>query len=209
MALQSVAAVQVKTGQPAPPAVPSSDCKELEQKNDAGREELKGKSRDQSIVGPNKSGKGTTVSSCKMVPGRPRLRVAHSNQKAQEKCPSTFVKGGNSSVRSGSAKTTCGHTHPDPAVQKSGHAEARLLDSIASKGKMPTSITFNIDWRKRTGRPSKMPCMTCHKYMCKLQQDCDVQIFLCDKKNVKHKLPCPPTRQNRQALKKKIDGRGR
>ncbi len=208
MGSPSVSAVQVKTGKPTPPAPVSSECKELDKKNNASRGELNEVSRDQSVVGPKKSGRGTTVSSCKVVPGRPRSRVAHSNQKAYEKCPSTFTPGGSTPVREGKAATTCGHKHPDPAMQKSGHAEARLLDSLAG-GAMPKSITFNIDWRKKKGRPSKMPCMTCHRYMCKVQEDCEVDISLCDKRNAKHKLPCPPTRRNRQALKRKIDGRGR
>jgi hypothetical protein len=207
MGAPGVSPMQVKTGKPKPPAPISSECKELEKKNDDSRGDLKEKTRDQSVVGPNQNGRGTTVSSCKVVPGRPRTRVAHSNQKAYEKSPNIFTPGGDQKVREGAKKTTCNYTHPDPAMQKSGHAEARLLDSMNGKLQPGAKITFNIDWRKRKGRPSKMPCMTCHRYMCQVQKQCEVEIFLCDKNNRKHKVPCEPSRTNRQALKRKVDSR--
>ena len=206
--MPSVSAIQIKTGSPAPPPAPSTDCEELGKKNKERREELNGKSADKQVVGdPKGSGRGTTVSSSKSsTGGRPRFRSAHNNQKAYNRCEETLEGGGSDSVREGTAKTLCGYMHPDPAIQKSGHAEARLLDGLKGRTK-PSQITFNIDWRKRKGRASKMPCKTCHQYMCKVQEDCDVEMFLCDKKGAKQPVPCPPTRGNRKALKKKIDGR--
>ncbi len=64
MGAKSVSAVQVKTGEPAPPAVVSSDCLKLEARNEERRAALSEASNDQSIVGPSHSGKGTTMSSC-------------------------------------------------------------------------------------------------------------------------------------------------
>ena len=207
--MPSVAAIGPKTGTPAPALKPSSDCVKLDQQNQKKRAALAQETSDQSVIGPNGNGRGTTVSSCQSVTGSSRrMRSAHSNQKAHDKVPRGLVSGGNRRVRQGRKKTTCDYVHPDPAMQKSGHAEARLLDSMAG-GTMPSQITFNIDWRKRTGSPSKMPCMTCHRYLCKVQQDCDVEIFLCDKSNQKHKLPCPPNRKNRRELKSKLDRRPR
>ena len=188
---------------------PAPECKTLSDRNAQRRQKLKTKTKDQSVIGEGGTGRGTTVSSCRATGGgRSRTTTAHNNQKAHKKCPSELEKGGNDKVRSGSQKTMCGYTHPDPAEQKSGHAEARLLDGMASS-KRPTRITFNIDWKKRRGGSSKMPCSTCHKYMCKVQKDCKIEIFLCDKKGNKHKVPCPPNRNNRKALKKKLDGRAR
>jgi hypothetical protein len=214
---KSVSAVQVKTGDPAPPPVVSSDCVKLDARNQERREALSEASNDQSIVGPGHSGKGTTMSSCSSsTGGRPSIGSAHSNQKAYEKLPNGLKSGAAANqsegdrkrVRNGTKATTCGHVHPDPASQKSGHAEARLLDSM-SGGALPSKITFNIDWRKGAGGTSKMPCKTCHEYLCKVSKDCDVEILLCDRNNVAHPVPCPASRKNRKALKKKLDARRR
>jgi hypothetical protein len=206
MARTSAAAAGPKTGavKPAPPINPL--CEELKEHGEEGREELKGATRDQSVIGEKGTGRGTTVSTCEIRRGGPAtIRMAHSNQKANDKCPSSFVSGGDEEVRSGDKKGLCGHVHPDPAMQKSGHAEARLMDDMAGK-KMPAQVTFNIDWRKRKGRPSKMPCKTCHDYMCKVKKKCGVNIQLCDKKGRSHEVPCPANTENRKALKKSLDG---
>jgi len=211
MGAKSVAAVQVKTGSPAAGVV-SSDCVELDKRNQEQRAVLS-ETGDKSINRPRHNGKGSTVSSCSSSRGK---RTAHSNQKAFEKCPSGLVSGKASNlsegdrkrVRNGTKATTCGHVHPDPAAQKSGHAEARLLDSMSGTT-MPSKMTFNIDWHKGAGGTSKMPCKTCHEYMCTVSKECDVDISLCDRSNVAHPLPCPANRKNRQALKKKLDGRRR
>ncbi len=78
-----------------------------------------------------------------------------------------------------------------------------------SGGALPSKITFNIDWRSTTaGGTSKMPCKTCHEYLCKVSKDCDIEISLCDRNNVAHPVPCPANRKNRQSLKK-LDARRR
>jgi len=205
MGSPSTAAVGPKTGgvQPPPPINPV--CEELKGRGDAGREELAGARRDQSIIGAGGTGRGTTVSTCEIRRGGPpSVRMAHSNQKAQAKCPGSFTKGGSTAVRNGSESGLCNHMHPSPTMQKSGHAEARLLDDMAGK-KMPARITFNIDWRPRIGPPSKMPCKTCHDYMCKIKSDCDVEILLCDKKGRSHPVPCPASLRNRKALKQTLN----
>ena len=196
---------QMGPGQPAP------ECKQLDEANTEKREELKGETKDKSVIGPSGKGRGTTVASCRTTGGGPpRVRTAHSNQKACDKCPGSFESGGNDAVRKGDKKGMCGHFHPDPAMQKSGHCEARLLDGAANFS-TPSTMTFSIDWRPRTGPKSRMPCKTCHDYLCQVQEDCDVKIFLCDnsKEPKKYQIPCPPTRKNRQAMKKALDGRKR
>ena len=106
------------------------------------------------------------------------IATAHNSQKAQEFFPSTFESGGSDAVRSGESSTLCGnYKHPDPAEQKSGHAEARLLDGM-ERNAPPTKLTFNIDWRPNTGAPSKMPCETCLKMMCAARA-CGHEIWLC------------------------------
>lgn len=216
MCAKSVAAVAPKTGDPAPPPPPSSDCVKLDKRNAAKRKKLAESSKDRSINRPRNKGKGSTVSSCNSSrAGRSSMTSAHSNQKAYEKCPGGLVSGrgkrlsdgDRKRVRNGTKATTCGHVHPDPASQKSGHAEARLLDSM-SGGKMPTKITFNIDWVKGAGGTSKMPCKTCHDYMCKVKDECGVEILLCDRSNVARPVPCPANRKNRKSLKK-LDARRR
>jgi hypothetical protein len=187
-------------------AEPAPECEKLSNKNEECREELKGETADKTLVGPNGNGKGTTVSSCQLkTGGRPLVRSAHNNQKAQEKCPSSFVEGGEENVRRGKQSTLCGnYKHPAPAMQKSGHAEARLLDTLG--GGKPGQLTFNIDWKKRRGRPSKMPCRTCHQMMC-AAEECGFEIYLCDNNKQKHRVPCPANKRNRQSLKKTLDRR--
>ena len=183
------------------------DCETLKDRNDERRQDLKDTgTTDQDVVGPDGKGKGTTVSSCRVkTGGSPRTVSAHNNQKAQEKCPSGFASGGDDKVRSGKKKTLCGnYTHPDPAEQKSGHAEARILDTIGSGP--PTALLFNIDWRPNTGPRSKAPCPTCHDMMCAAEK-CGFVISICNKKNESFRVPCPVTPANRKALKKALGER--
>ncbi|MCI3953282.1 MAG: hypothetical protein K0R53_2781 [Burkholderiales bacterium] len=180
-----------------------SDCEELADANAARREELGGKTSDKTLVGPDKSGKGTTVSSVKRTPvagGTSSVRSAHNNQKAHEKCQKTLAKGGSPEVRSGAAKTMCGsHTHDAPCEQKSGHAEARLLDELPNGP--PQRMTINIDWRPKRGAPSKMPCESCHKLICAAREHCKHEITLCAAGKPPKAVPvddthCPPTKSS-------------
>lgn len=185
----------------------TSDCEKLSNANEERREELKSKTNDKSLVGARGTGKGTTVSSAKVKKGRRSVtKSAHNNQKAYEKCTKNLEKGGCDSVRSGSKRTLCGnYTHPDPAVQKSGHAEARILDSLGSN---PGVVTFNIDWRRKGKANSKMPCLSCHRMMCAAEK-CGFKIFICGRDNTPYRVPCEPTRENRLALKKLVDRKRR
>lgn len=189
----------------APAGPVKSDCDELADANEARRQELDEKTTDKTLVGAEGEGEGTTVSSVKRTPisgGSTKVRSAHNNQKAQEKCPKTLAKGGSKSVREG-APTTCGYTHAKPTMQKSGHAEARLIDELA--GASPRKMTFNIDWRPKTGEPSKMPCENCHKMMCAaVTKPCEHKITLCGKDNKPVELSkahCPANKQSYGQLK--------
>ena len=141
------------------PSQPSEDCKQLAAKNEEARDDLKKETADKSLVGPNGNGKGTTVSSGKY---RTRARTAHSNGKALEKCSAKFVAGGKPANREKGKSNLCAaakYKHGEPAMQKSGHAEARLLDDLFADGASRSGqMTFNIDWRPRKGKKSKMPC---------------------------------------------------
>jgi hypothetical protein len=216
--MATVSSVTTKTGTTEVEPPIKDDCKELAQANDDARHDLWWKTDDQSLMGenvkvsdqlsfPNGSQSGTTVSS--MAVGSPGGEsiwtfTAHSSQKAYEKFPGTFESGGGEAVRSGNAPTLCGYTHPPPAQQKSGHAEARLFDTLGSTWTTPVKMTFNIDWRPNQGAPSKMPCKTCHAMMCAAKK-CDHQISLCkaDGKQVElSKEHCPVTKATRRRLKK-------
>jgi hypothetical protein len=215
--MAEVASVAPQTGATAAEGPIKDDCKELSEKNDGARYDLWQKTDDQSLMGKNVkvsenlsfengSQSGTTVSSMMGSPiggGASFLASAHNSQKAQEFFPSTFDAGGGEKVRSGEESTLCGnYTHPAPAEQKSGHAEARLFDSLG-KNAAPTKLTLNIDWRPSNGKPSKMPCETCHQMMC-AAKECKHQIFLCKKDgspvevSEKH---CPVRKGSYQQLK--------
>ncbi|MGD9853095.1 MAG: PAAR-like domain-containing protein [Nitrospirales bacterium] len=169
--------------------VADAECTALSNKNEEARKDLGAKTKDKTLVGPNGKGRGTTVSSMKSTPkagGRSKIMSAHNNHKATAKCPKGLAKGGGKAVRSGKKSTLCGnYTHPAPASQKSGHAEARLFDELGAA--KPRNITLNIDWRPRTGKPSKMPCQTCQNMLCKARE-CGHDISLCDSKGQKQKL---------------------
>lgn len=190
------------------PAGSASDCQELQQTNTERRQELTGRTRDQTLVGPNGTGRGTTISSVKRTPiagGTTKIRSAHNNIKAFEKCPKTLSPGGSAAVRKG-APGPCGYVHPSPTMQKSGHAEARMLDELLNA--KPQRMTFSIDWRKRKGKPSKMPCTACHRMMCRVME-CGHAISLCSKKGKPVALSaehCDGTPEARTKLVKAIDG---
>lgn len=193
-----------KTGGTAPPKPTQETCEKLDSETDSGRETLGTKTTDKDLVGEDGDCVGTTVSACQVISSEnPSTMVAHNNNKAWQKCPDVFEKGGEPAVREGRESGLCNHTHPGPAMQKSGHAEARMLDKLGT-GPMPKQLTFSIDWIRATG-PSKMPCATCHAYLCQVAKECEVEIYLCDKEKQPHELPCPPTTRTRRALKKLID----
>jgi len=195
----------------APAIVKDTDCEELDKANKDARKNLEDKTKDKTLVGPKGKGKGTTVSSFKTTPksgGRSKIRTAHNNHKATAKRPKNFAKGGGKAVRNGDKATLCGnYTHPPPAKQKSGHAEARLFDELGAAN--PRNITLNIDWKPKRGKPSKMPCETCHKMLCKAAEKkpdgCEHDISLCDSKGNKQKLSdkkhCPANKNSYQTLK--------
>ena len=177
-----------------------TDCEELKDANDDRREELEGKSKDKTLVGTDGAGQGTTISSGKVSSGGSSTTYsAHSRQKANERCPATMVEGGDmADRRAGKSNLDCPpapYQHPSPACQKSGHAEARIMDHV---GTLPagSSVTFSIDWRPKTGQPkkSKMPCEDCHKMLCYASDNCKITIHLCDSGGNKKQLDnshCP------------------
>ena len=187
-----------------------TDCQELSDTNDERREELEGQSKDKTIVGTDGAGKGTTISSGKVTSGGSSTTYsAHSRNKANEKCPATMVEGGDmADRRAGKSGLDCPpappYQHPSPSCQKSGHAEARIMDHV---GTLPagSNVTFNIDWRPKTGTPSKMPCEDCHKMLCYAADNCKIQIELCDsggnKKQVSNPRHCPANPASYKRLK--------
>lgn len=195
------------------PGTSTTVCKKLENKNDSTRDELKEETEDKSVIGKDKRGRGTTVSSMSSKPaagGRAATATAHNNQKAVEKSPSPLAAGGDESVRDGSETPLCSgskYKHPAPAVQKSGHAEARLMAEMPQS--KPRVVTINIDWQAKDG-PSKMPCRDCHKMLCAAQKDCKHKIYLCGEGNVPQSIDetCPakgePTLDDYNNLKTKM-----
>ena len=185
-------------------------CKELEQANKDGREELAEKTQNQKVVGTDGKGCGTTVSSMKYQGnkgGRPFVRSAHNNQKAHEFCPDRFTSGGLMSNRKQGISEIKNYTHGTPYDQMSGHAEARLLDALGAlkKGDIPPGkVTFNIDWKPRDLQedPSKMPCEVCHKMMCSM--DSNVRVYVCGADRKEREVPCPVSPQNRKNLRKSL-----
>jgi hypothetical protein len=189
-------AATVSTGAPAPPAT-VDDCKNLGNANEERREELEKKTADKSLVGEDGGGEGTTISSGSVGTD---TCSAHSNQKAYEKCTETLVQGGAMGDRhSGKSGLSCPpappYKHPDPSAQKSGHAEARIMDHLGNAGKMKPGSTaaFNIDWRKSSGKRSKLPCKNCHEMICDNSKEPQPKEVT--------KEHCPPTANNRKKLK--------
>jgi len=208
MATPSAAAMQVLTGAMAPAVIPDPECVELKKATDKKRSEISSKTKDKTVAGKDLKGKGTTVSAMKSTPkagGMTKTRLAHNNNKAHMKCPSAMAKGASSDARKGKKTPLCpssSFSHPDPAMQKSGHAEARLLGELGAA--KPRSITLSIDWIPGNGAPSKMPCEDCHKMLCAAKTECGHDISLCDSKGQKHELSddhCPATPASYDALR--------
>jgi len=185
---------------------PKTDCEELEDENSDARTELKNKTKDKTLVGTDGKGRGTTVSSAKITSSSvgSGFKTAHSRGKAHEKLPARFEKGGDPADRAAGKSNLCagsGHSHPSPAMQKSGHAEARIFDGMG-----PTtggSVTLSIDWKPKSKKStSKMPCEDCHKMLCAAEDNCKIEIKLCDKKGKPQKLAghCPADQSSYQRL---------
>lgn len=199
----------------AEPPPPDPECVELAQENQNKRTELAGKTRDKTLVGENGNGKGTTVASSKFTAkggGLSQITTAHNNHKAHEFCEESLAKGGDKDDRKDGKSALCPeaeYTHAPPCMQKSGHSEARMFDELGGKGVLgPGQMTFNIDWRPKTGAPSKMPCPNCHAMMCAAASKCDIEIHLCDKKGQKQKLSkdghCPANDETYENLQKSM-----
>lgn len=188
--------------------VSENDCETLTNANNNAREKLEEKTKDKTLVGVEGDGKGTTVSSAKFTPieGSASLFSAHNRQKAQEKIPEYLVEGGNMEDRKSGKSQLCAsanHTHAKPSCQKSGHAEARIFDTLGDK---QGELVLNIDWRPKKNRPSKMPCKACHKIIC-AAKGCGIEVFICGKDNSKKDVPCPMNKDNYLKLKLAVDGR--
>jgi hypothetical protein len=170
-----------------------SDCKELEGHNEARREHVEKNTKDQRLR--NKNGQddqeGTTISSCKFQSAGADTATcasAHSHGRAHEMFPSQFVEGGSEDVRSGQAPVMCSddQRHKPPYKQKSGHAEARILDSLGDQKGL--KMVFKIDWRPSSGGQSNLPCPACQRLLCIAMKECKHEIWLCDDSNKPQKL---------------------
>ena len=98
------------------------------------------------------------------------------------------------------------YKHQKPSCQKSGHTEARIMDTLGNSAKNST-ILFNTNWLPKKGMPSKAPCEDCHKMLCYAQENCETKIFFCDKNNEPVSLEdyCPPSGHKNAQLKKRLD----
>lgn len=76
--------------------------------------------------------------------------------------------------------------HKPPYKQKSGHAEARILDALGdAKG---LKLVFKIDWRPGQGDFSNLPCEACQRLLCLAMEECKHEIWLCNDDNEPQKL---------------------
>lgn len=168
------------------------DCKELERNNETRRDHVESNTKDKRLR--NKSGledqEGTTISSCKFqAPSTQTASCAsaHSHGRAHEMFPSKFVGGGSNAVRSGSEGVMCSEKiHRPPYKQKSGHAEARILDTLGDQSGL--KMVFKIDWRSGKGEHSNLPCEDCQRLLCIAMDECDHEIWLCNDDNEPQKL---------------------
>jgi hypothetical protein len=168
-----------------------TDCKELEGNNESRRNHVEGNTEDKRLR--NKNGledqEGTTISSCKFQSGSHSAHCAsaHSHGRAHEMFPSQFVSGGSEEVRSGNAPVMCSDKiHRPPYKQKSGHAEARILDTLGNQNGL--KLVFKIDWRNGDGFHSNLPCEDCQRLLCIAMSECKHQIWLCKDDNEPVKL---------------------
>jgi len=193
-----------------------SDCRQADKRNRRARNKLNSETSDKTIVGQGGRGRGTTVSTAKIVNGNARIvngnvYTAHNRNKAHKKILKWLVSGGSmGNRRSGKSSLDCPpsppYKHQTPFCQKSGHTEARIMDTLGSAIKGST-IVFNTDWRPKKGNPSKAPCEDCHKMLCYAQENCDTEVFFCDKNNEPVSLEdyCPQSERNNGDLKKRLD----
>ena len=206
MTVGNTVAVTVNIANMAMLEAAKNDCEGLDQVNQARRKDVAGRTKDKRLMGAGEQEK-TTISSCKIEPkgaGGTQVASAHSSIKTHEFFPAEFQKGGTSEVRTGQQSVLCGKNnvkHAPPYMQKSGHAEARIMDELVA-GSESSKLTLNIDWRKGNGSKSKMPCEDCHKLLCQAIA-CGHEITLCDKKNQSQPMTeehCPADASSYQQL---------
>jgi len=191
------------------PSPKKSDCEKAEKQNQDTRNDLKEKTEDKQVVGYDDDGAGTTVSTAIVLGEGGETYTAHNNNKALDKLSSLTQGGDMDDRRAGKSSLECSdppYTHPSPCCQKSGHAEARIMDQIGSAAK-GASIVLNIDWQPKTDPPSKAPCPTCHAMLCYAQEECDMKISICDVDNTPVPLSdfCPSDSNSSRDLKNRLD----
>lgn len=194
------------------------DCEELEGNNEERRKHIKNNAEDKKLRGKNgmDEQEGTTISSCKFQPANSNTATcasAHSLGLAKDKFEDQFIEGGDKEIRSGRAPVMCTKDkfHKGPTMQKSGHAEARILDALGDK--TGVKIVFKIDWRDGNNKKSNFPCPACQRLMCIAMKECKHEIWLCNNANKPKKLTeddCElnkkgiPTRKAQRLLQKKL-----
>jgi hypothetical protein len=114
----------------------------------------------------------------------------------------------------------CDKSHVHPGGGAGAHAEAKIMNHMSglpASAMRGGSMLFNIDWRFKSpsgaAKQSGMPCVHCHKMLCKAAGEppagCGIQIFLCDKDGKPQQLTkedCADTPEARRGLSMKIDG---
>lgn len=174
--------------------LPSVDqCKELADQNVKDRERVA-----TSDLSPSAkeavTGGGSTITNFEFRPasGRRVVAAGANRNEATSIDANHFKKGAEKSLREKKKSNLCGgYKYRGQGTRASGHAEARIVESIFSKAPgAPTSgvLLLNVDLKKkqtdRFGRNvrSKMPCGHCHRLLCAAKQ-CGFKIFLCDKQS--------------------------
>jgi len=172
------------------------DCKELNKRNADQRGKL-GKDKAESIKSAFGKSGATTVAHGSLNGGPPigaasRLLPSRYKHLAQglwaEKSKAKRRK-----MRKSRRSNVCPeapYRYSKAARPHQSHCESKILETLFSGSPKPSgSLLLNINWQSSNNPNSKDPCAACEKLLCHAQNNCGIDILLCQKDPKKDAQP--------------------
>lgn len=210
MSTQAVAAIGPQIAGVSVSIEVQSNCEQLDKKNEENREKVKEKleamdktTKEQALTLEKAKEGGMTFSSISaQLPAATQTLSAASSGTAQTSHPDGLVVGGTSEQMMGGNRADREANIPElkekagilcdqyvhPGGGKGAHAEPKLFNeltnSLGESAMRGGTVLLNIDWRFFRGgkvQRSGMPCRSCYTMLCHAAQECDMDVYICDK----------------------------
>ena len=185
----SVSPHQVKTGGTST-AAPAPNCASMEVQNQQLRNDLATDPKSAGIRKVFGAGGASTVAHGALLPGGPVM--GSTSRLLPSRYNNRVVKGlWERSDRAKMRRTGSSNLCPDPPFKygsalrpHQSHCESKLLETLFNPARFPQpptgSFLVNINWQSSAGT-KKVPCGACRRVLCHAQQQCGLDILLCQK----------------------------